>query len=214
MRVALNAEGALAQTIPDPNPDCPSHDSQRYSFLPVHQGEEYLRPRRVQQRFGRNNSHSGLTDSRASVTVRDVTGRTYRHVYRVTYAECTLGNHVYYARYLDILEAVRGEFFRQLGRSFLDWQNHDIIFPIIDCRVRYKEAARYDDLLAVELWVTALERVQLGFAYRVFGPAGSLLVEAGTRHVCTNAASRPKRIPKELAASLEPYVGHKTNEPG
>jgi len=30
----------------------------------------------------------------------------FRHSLRVTYAHCTMGNHVYYARYLDILEDV------------------------------------------------------------------------------------------------------------
>jgi len=27
------------------------------------------------------------------------------HTHRVTYAECTVGNHIYHARYLDLLEA-------------------------------------------------------------------------------------------------------------
>lgn len=30
---------------------------------------------------------------------------------RVTYADCTVGNHVYYSRYPDFLEEARGEFF-------------------------------------------------------------------------------------------------------
>jgi len=43
----------------------------------------------------------------------------FRHIYRVVYADCTLGNHIYYSRYLDILEAARGEFFRHLGVPLL-----------------------------------------------------------------------------------------------
>ncbi|EEF57182.1 hypothetical protein Cflav_PD0189, partial [Pedosphaera parvula Ellin514] len=39
-------------------------------------------------------------------------GQLYRHSYRVTYADCTVGNHIYYSRYLNLLEAARGEFFR------------------------------------------------------------------------------------------------------
>ena len=31
----------------------------------------------------------------------------FLHRHRVTYAECTVGNHVYYSRYLDLLESAR-----------------------------------------------------------------------------------------------------------
>jgi YbgC/YbaW family acyl-CoA thioester hydrolase len=79
----------------------------------------------------------------------------FRHPHRVSYAECTLGNHVYHSRYLDWLEAARGEFIRALGSTVLQWQERDVIFPVIEARLRYKSPARYDDLLAIEVWPTA-----------------------------------------------------------
>src|SRR5437667_7811554 len=91
----------------------------------------------------------------------------FQHHHRVSYAECTLGNHVYYGRYLDLLEEARGEFFRHLGAPFLRWQQEGAIFPVVECRLRYKAPARYDDLLAVEVWLTALEGIRLNFAYRI-----------------------------------------------
>jgi hypothetical protein len=27
----------------------------------------------------------------------------FKHIHRVTYSDCTLGNHIYYSRYLDLL---------------------------------------------------------------------------------------------------------------
>jgi acyl-CoA thioesterase FadM len=44
------------------------------------------------------------------------------HTHRVSYAECTVGNHIYHSRYLDLLEAARGEFIRSLGPTVLHWQ--------------------------------------------------------------------------------------------
>ena len=38
----------------------------------------------------------------------------YIYTHRVTYAECTVGNHIYHSRYLDLLEAARGEDFQGL----------------------------------------------------------------------------------------------------
>src|SRR5947199_3686098 len=93
---------------------------------------------------------------------------------RVTYAQCTVGNHIYYARYLDILEAARGEFFRELGSTFLHWQEQDTIFPVVECRLRYKSPARYDDLFTVEIRVTLAERARHKLACRIRNPTAAL----------------------------------------
>ncbi|HZV37054.1 MAG TPA: thioesterase family protein [Verrucomicrobiae bacterium] len=129
----------------------------------------------------------------------------FQHTHRVSYAECTAGNHVYYARYLDLLEIARGEFFRHLGTSFLDWQEQGVIFPVIECRVRYKSPARYDDLLAIELWPTAIEKVRLNFAARIL-KADTLVLEAETFHACTGTDEKLRRIPDELEKLLRPYL--------
>lgn len=122
------------------------------------------------------------------------------------YALCTVGNHVYHSRYLDILEAARGEFFRDLGHPFLAMQEADTIFPVIDCRLAFKAPARYDDMLTVELWLTEAARIRLNFACRIFNAQGVLLVEGHTHHVCTTLHDKPKRLPAELATALEPFL--------
>jgi acyl-CoA thioester hydrolase len=130
----------------------------------------------------------------------------FRHTHRVTYAECTVGNHVYHSRYLDLLEAARGEFIRSLGATVLRWQENDMIFPVIEARLRYKFPARYDDLLAIEVWVTAVEKVRLNFGHRILNQNGKLILGAETFHVCTGVDEKPKRLPEELAEKLRPYL--------
>jgi acyl-CoA thioester hydrolase len=130
----------------------------------------------------------------------------FRHTHRVTYAECTVGNHVYHSRYLDLLEAARGEFIRSLGPTVLHWQEKDLIFPVIEARLRYKSPARYDDLLAIEVWPTLMERVRLNFGHRVTDQHGKLILEAETFHACTGIDEKPKRMPEELAAKLKPLL--------
>lgn len=125
--------------------------------------------------------------------------------HRVTYAECTVGNHVYHSRYLDILEVARSEFFRTLRISFLDWQARDTLFPVIGCHLRFKKPARYDDVLNIKLCVTQVEGVRMNFAYRIHS-GQHLLVEAATQHVCTSLQDKPKRVPEELAMALKPFV--------
>ena len=130
----------------------------------------------------------------------------FRHPHRVSYAECTVGNHVYHSRYLDLLEAARGEFIRSLGPSVLHWQEQDVIFPVIEARLRYKSPARYDDLLAIEVWPTLVERVRLNFGHRILNQNGKLILEAETFHACTGIDEKPKRMPEELGAKLKPLL--------
>ncbi|MEO7300739.1 MAG: thioesterase family protein [Verrucomicrobiota bacterium] len=135
-----------------------------------------------------------------------MTAKIFQHTHRVTYAECTMGNHIYYSRYLDLLEAARGEFFRKLGSPFLQLQNEDTIFPVIESHLRYKAPARYDDLLAIEIWLAKLHGVRMNFAYRVLNQNHLLLLEGETFHVCTGLNEKPKRPPEKLWEQLQPYL--------
>ena len=130
----------------------------------------------------------------------------FRYTHRVTYAECTVGDHIYHSRYLDLLEAARGEFMRASGWTVLQWQERDCIFPVIEARLRYKFPARYDDVLTIEVWPTLMERVRLNFGHRVLNQHGKLILEAETFHACTTRAEKPRRLPEELAAALSPLI--------
>lgn len=140
-----------------------------------------------------------------------MSGEIFRHRHRVTYAECTVGNHIYYARYLDLLEAARGELFRTAGVPLLKLQEAGTIFPVIECHLEYKAPARYDDELVIEVWLTELGRIQLGFAYRVLR-GQTLLIEGATRHVCTSLDEKPKRLPAECAEALRRYLNSAEGE--
>lgn len=129
----------------------------------------------------------------------------YKH--RVAYVECTVGNHIYYARYLDILERARGEFARAAGATLQQLQDRDLIFPALECHLKYKAPARYDDILEIHLWLSDVTGVRMRFNYRVLRESDQkLILEGFTTHVCTSIAEKPKRIPPDLLAQLEPFI--------
>lgn len=132
------------------------------------------------------------------------------HTHRVTYADCTIGNHIYYARYLDLLEAARGAFFREQAIRLADLQEQGVIFPVIECHLRYKSPARYDDVLSIAVWPCAVERVRLNFAYLITSASGKAVLEAETFHVCTGLNEKPKRLPPDLANRLTPLLSAAT----
>jgi acyl-CoA thioester hydrolase len=132
-----------------------------------------------------------------------VSAQVFRYIHRVTYADCTLGNHIYYSRYLDLLEAARNEFFRNLGTTLLQLQEQDAIFPVVECHIRYKAPARYDEVLTIELWPELVQGARLNFGCRIFKAEKTLVLEAETFHVCTDLNGKPKRMPEELVTKFE-----------
>jgi acyl-CoA thioester hydrolase len=142
-----------------------------------------------------------------------MTGSVFQHQHRVIYGECTVGNHVYYSRYLEMLEEARGEFFRHLGCPFLGLQEAGTIFPVIGLQISYKGAARYDDLLAIELFLNELSGIRLNVGFRILNAGGTLLAEGETRHVCASLDEKPRRLPKELVEKLQPYLHSPGNVP-
>jgi acyl-CoA thioester hydrolase len=141
-----------------------------------------------------------------SATTPAPAGQPFSHRHRVSYAECTAGNHVYHSRYLDLVEVARGEFMRARGQSFLTWQERGWMFPIIETRVRYLRMARYDDLLDIEVRLTGLKGVRMNFGYVIRNSAGQPVVEAESLHVCAGLDERPRRLPAELLAALTPWL--------
>jgi acyl-CoA thioester hydrolase len=135
-----------------------------------------------------------------------VSGKTFTHKHRVSYAECTIGNHIYYSRYLDLLEIARGEFFRELGMPLQLLHETGALFPVIEAHIRYRGAARYDDVLRIELWMNEVARVRLNFGARIFNQLDELLIEASTVHACTGTDDKLKRVPEGLAPKLQPYI--------
>lgn len=130
----------------------------------------------------------------------------FRHTHRVTYAECTVGNHVYHSRYLELLEAVRGEFLRAAGQPVRELQEAGFIFPVVEARLRYLRPARYDDLLTITVQPRRVAGVRLEVFHRVTRADGTPLLEAETLHVCTGLDEKPRRLPPALIAALEPFL--------
>ena len=130
----------------------------------------------------------------------------FRFTHRVTYADCTVGNHIYHSRYLDLLEAARGEFLRALGTTVLALQAADYLFPVIEARLRYRFPARYDDRLIIEVQPTRIERVRLNFGHRLTNQDGKLILEAETFHACTSRVDKPKRLPEAMTEKLRTHL--------
>ncbi len=131
----------------------------------------------------------------------------HRHCCRVLYGDTDAGGVVYYANYLRFCEVGRTEFMREQVCSYRSLEEMGIILPVVDCRVRYKASARYDDLLTVETSLVAVKAVSCRFNYRLSDESGRLLALAYTTHAAVDRRGKLTRLPREILASLQKLAG-------
>ncbi|MDF1615264.1 acyl-CoA thioesterase [Desulfurivibrio dismutans] len=127
----------------------------------------------------------------------------HAHRLRVLYGDTDAGGVVYYANYLRFCEAGRTEFMRELVVSYRSLEERGIILPVVDCRVRYKASARYDDLLTVETSLVEIKAVSCRFNYRLSDEQGRLLALAYTTHATVDRQGKLTRLPTEIIAGLQ-----------
>lgn len=138
----------------------------------------------------------------------------FSHRHRVSYAECTVGNHVYYARYLDILEETRGELFRTAGVPLLQLQSEGTNFPVMECRLQYRQAAKYDDLLHIDAHVSELCAARLTIVYRVTKEPDQPVFDATICYVCASVEGKPKRLLPHVSDALRRFFVEDTPRTG
>ncbi len=133
--------------------------------------------------------------------------QVFEHHLRVAACDCTVGNHVYYSRYLDWLEAARNELLRALGHPLASLMEGGVMLPAIDARLQYRGPARFDNRVIVRLWISEISRIKITFAADIVNAdTGKTLVSATTTHVCTDCADKPQRLPPALLQALESLV--------
>ena len=109
----------------------------------------------------------------------------------------------HHTAYLVWFEVGRTEYTRAMGLPYRQVEQSGTRLVVVEVSCRYRQPARYDDVLVVQTTVRALTRATVTFAYKVRRKDDQmLLVEGSTVHAATDGAGRVKRIPETVAASL------------
>ena len=125
---------------------------------------------------------------------------------RVPYSDMTAGNHVYYSRYLEWLEAARTEAFREMGVTLEELQTkQNLMFPVVECLLKFNMAARYDDVIDIRSWFSEVGKVKFFWDYEVARGA-DILVDAKILHVCATFDEKPQRLPAGLAGKMKKHI--------
>jgi len=125
---------------------------------------------------------------------------------RVRYAETDQMGIAYYANYLIWFEVGRSEFCRQRDFSYAALEGLGFKLVVTEAQCRYRNAARYDELITIRTRLNALDKRIITFGYEIVRKdKDELIAEGETRHLCVGAAGKPKSLPKEFLARL---AGH------
>jgi len=138
--------------------------------------------------------------------------RFHEFTVRVTYADTDKMGIIYYANYLRYFELGRTELMRSLGVRYRDLEvQRKMFLPCVEANCRYLAPSRYDDLLAVRTWISELGKGSVRFEFEIVDHdlGGKRAALGFTRHAVVNDLWRPTRVPADLRALMEPYVGHR-----
>ncbi len=128
---------------------------------------------------------------------------------RVAYADTDRAQVVHHATYFRFLEAARMELWRANGFDYNAFeQATGLGLPVVEARLRYRIAARFDDLLEVETWVSKASRASVWFE-AVVRRGAEVLNESSVRVACASFTDGTiRKIPDPLLdACLEPGHG-------
>ena len=122
---------------------------------------------------------------------------------RIYYEDTDCGNIVYYANYLRYMERGRTELLRSLGMELSEFHEKDIIFPVTEANLKYKQSARYNDLLTVITTVKEISGASIIFQGDIYR-GETLLVSGEVKVACVRQSTgAPRRVPAEIVSALK-----------
>lgn len=116
--------------------------------------------------------------------------------FRVRYAETDQMGIVHHAAYVVWLEEGRSHYIRAQGQSYTQFEQEGISLAVSELHLRYRQAARYDQLVTVRCWVEETKSRQITFGYEVVAAeTGDLLATARSKHICVAGQEKVTTIP-------------------
>ena len=122
---------------------------------------------------------------------------------RIYYEDTDAGGIVYNANYLKFLERARTEWLRQLGIEQDQLLQHNVAFVVRHIDIEFRNAARFNQLLAVSCRVAQLKRASMVFSQVIADETGRVIVTANVTIACVNlAAMKPIAIPEDVSGVI------------
>ena len=124
---------------------------------------------------------------------------------RVNYSETDQMGVVYHARYLVWLDVARCEHLRLSGMSYRELEQAGLRLAVSELAIRYRQPARYDDLIRIRCWIREVASRRVDFGYAVeHAEDQRLLATASTRLIALDIGMTLARLPERVRQVLHP----------
>lgn len=124
---------------------------------------------------------------------------------RVNYSETDQMGVVYHARYLVWLDVARCEHLRLSGMSYRELEQAGLRLAVSELAIRYRQPARYDDLIRIRCWIREVASRRVDFGYAVeHAEDQRLLATASTRLIALDIGMTLTRLPERVRQVLRP----------
>ncbi|WP_047688309.1 tol-pal system-associated acyl-CoA thioesterase [Vibrio sp. ZOR0018] len=121
----------------------------------------------------------------------------------IYYEDTDAGGVVYHSNYLKFFERARTEMLRAVGVSQQTLLQQNIGFVVRHVDIDFLQAARLDDMLAINTVILALKKASLIFCQELVNPEGKVLCKAIVKVACIdNQNMRPKAMPQSIILEL------------
>ena len=127
---------------------------------------------------------------------------------RVRWSECDAQGIVFNGVYMDYLEVVQGEYYRNLGFRLYDPEGRRTFdTATVKATLEYRSPARVDENLDVHMRVARIGTSSLTARYEIYGKVGGMLVlEAEIVAVNYDSESgSSRRVPDGLRAAIDMF---------
>jgi acyl-CoA thioester hydrolase len=127
------------------------------------------------------------------------------HEHRVSYGETDTMGVLYYAEYFHIFERSRNNWIRSFGISYKSIEDRGLVLPVREANCRYRQSARYDDLIQVRTGVSEWGRASLTFVYELYDESRTSLLATGyTQHACVDKSFKVVSTPDWFRETFAP----------
>ena len=126
---------------------------------------------------------------------------------RVRYAETDQMNVVYHGNYAQYFESARAESIRQLGFTYKEMEQMEIIMPIVEYHCKFIRPAHYDDLLTVKVILKELPTDhRIEFHHEVYNEKNKLLtLGRAVLYFMHSRTMEKARMPDALYEKMKAY---------
>lgn len=122
---------------------------------------------------------------------------------RVRYGETDQMGVVHHRHYLVWCELARTDHMRAAGVSYRQLEEQGLKLPVVEAYVRYRQPARYDDIIRVRCWVRDVGSRRVSFGYAIeHADSRTLLATAHTSLIAVDSGHALTTIPPVIRSKL------------